>query len=85
MRIRFQPGVTTFLIVTNCEVRRWVFYVKLQGSFLILIRIIFAAVEMKIEGTVALVTGGAMGIGKAVAETLLQNGAKVSSTFGLRR
>lgn len=32
---------------------------------------------MKIEGAVALVTGGAMGIGKEVVETLLQKGVKV--------
>ncbi|PIK43682.1 putative 15-hydroxyprostaglandin dehydrogenase [Apostichopus japonicus] len=32
---------------------------------------------MKIEGAVALVTGGAMGIGKEVVETLLQKGVKL--------
>lgn len=36
---------------------------------------------MKIEGGVALVTGGASGIGKAVCEKLLQGGAKVSKPF----
>ena len=34
---------------------------------------------MKIEGTVALVTGGASGIGKAVCQKLLQRGAKVNN------
>ena len=33
---------------------------------------------MKIEGAVALVTGGASGIGKAVCEKLLNGRAKVS-------
>ena len=33
---------------------------------------------MKIEGSVAIVTGGASGIGKAICEKLLQGGAKVS-------
>ena len=33
---------------------------------------------MDITGKVALVTGGAGGIGKAMVETLLQKGAKVS-------
>mgnify|MGYP002255491460 CR=1 FL=1 len=33
---------------------------------------------MKIEGAVALITGGASGIGKAICEKLLQDGAKVS-------
>ena len=32
---------------------------------------------MKIQGNVALVTGGAGGIGKALAQALLQRGAKV--------
>lgn len=32
---------------------------------------------MKIEGAVALITGGASGIGKAICEKLLQDGAKV--------
>ena len=36
---------------------------------------------MKIEGGVALVTGGASGIGKAVCEKLLQGGAKVRKPF----
>ena len=36
---------------------------------------------MKIEGTVALVTGGASGIGKAVCKILLQRGAKVCEPF----
>lgn len=38
---------------------------------------------MKIEGAVALITGGAMGIGRAMAETLLQNGAKFVSVLDL--
>ncbi|XP_068587693.1 15-hydroxyprostaglandin dehydrogenase [NAD(+)]-like isoform X1 [Cebidichthys violaceus] len=33
--------------------------------------------DMALEGKSALVTGAAMGIGRAIAETLLQNGAKV--------
>ena len=32
---------------------------------------------MKIEGCVAVVTGGARGIGKAITKSLLQNKAKV--------
>ena len=36
---------------------------------------------MKIEGAVAIVTGGASGIGKAICEKLLQGGAKVSKPF----
>ena len=36
---------------------------------------------MKIEGTVALVTGGASGIGKAVCMSLLQRGAKVCEPY----
>lgn len=32
---------------------------------------------MKIEGAVAIVTGGASGIGKAICEKLLQSGAKI--------
>ena len=32
---------------------------------------------MKIEGCVAVVTGGARGIGKAITKALLQNKAKV--------
>ena len=32
---------------------------------------------MRIEGSVALVTGGASGIGKSICEHLLQKGAKV--------
>lgn len=39
---------------------------------------------MKIEGAVAIVTGGASGIGKAICEKLLQGGAKVSKTILLR-
>ena len=37
---------------------------------------------MKIEGAVALVTGGASGIGKAVCEKLLNGRAKVSYVIG---
>lgn len=33
---------------------------------------------MKIEGSVAVVTGGAQGIGKALTKALLQNKAKVT-------
>ena len=36
---------------------------------------------MKIEGTVALVTGGASGIGKATCRKLLQKGAKVGESY----
>lgn len=56
---------------------------KRKGSFLIFFGIIFVAVAMKIEGAVALITGGAMGIGRAMAETLLQNGAKFVSVLDL--
>ena len=38
---------------------------------------------MKIEGAVALVTGGASGIGKALCEKLLQGGTKVRKSFKL--
>ncbi len=33
---------------------------------------------MKLEGSVAIVTGGARGIGKAITKALLQSKAKVS-------
>lgn len=36
-------------------------------------------VEMALTGKVAVVTGAAQGIGKAVTEILLQNGAKVTA------
>jgi NAD(P)-dependent dehydrogenase (short-subunit alcohol dehydrogenase family) len=32
---------------------------------------------MKLEGQVAIITGGAQGIGRAIAETLAKEGAKV--------
>lgn len=35
--------------------------------------------NMKIEGSVAFITGAAMGVGKNVAEALLKEGAKVGS------
>lgn len=37
------------------------------------------AVEMALTGKVAVVTGAAQGIGKAVTEILLQNGVKVTA------
>ena len=40
---------------------------------------------MKIEGAVAVVTGGASGIGKAVCEKLLNGRAKVSYVIGFFR
>ena len=40
--------------------------------------------NMKLEGSVAVITGGARGIGKAITKALLQNKGKVEFfTFGL--
>ncbi len=36
---------------------------------------------MKLEGAVAVVTGGARGIGKAITKSLLQNKAKVEYAY----
>lgn len=38
-------------------------------------------VEMALTGKVAVVTGAAQGIGKAVTEILLQNGVKVTAAL----
>lgn len=39
---------------------------------------------MALNGQIAVVTGAAMGIGRAVTEILLQNGAKVKFGLSLR-
>lgn len=38
---------------------------------------------MALDGKTAIVTGAAMGIGKAITEILLKNGAKVKIKLGL--
>lgn len=40
---------------------------------------------MALNGKIAVVTGAAMGIGKAITEILLQNGAKVKFFFSVLR
>jgi NAD(P)-dependent dehydrogenase (short-subunit alcohol dehydrogenase family) len=76
-RLRVQLGVDQALVGIAGEVALWLAQVALHRLAATYDRHRKDNTDMKIEGSVALVTGGASGLGLATAELLASKGAKV--------